>query len=72
MAAKTKQTRKVIDTADAKKAGIMIEALEDMTDKFNNWEAGFFENIYDWFITKGGSLSPAQFESLERIYRKFF
>jgi hypothetical protein len=48
----------------------MLTALEDEA-ALSEWEIDFIANIADWFISKERSLSPKQYETLEKIYRKF-
>jgi hypothetical protein len=47
----------------------MLTALEDEA-QLTDWEIDFVASVSDWFY-KGQSLSPKQFETLEKVYRKF-
>jgi hypothetical protein len=48
----------------------MLTALET-ENNLNDWEKGFVADISDWFLIKERTLSPAQYDRLETIYRKF-
>ena len=50
---------------------IWLEALLDFEDKFTEWERNFYTNVSEWF-EGGHKLSPNQYETLEKIYRKFY
>ena len=70
MATKRKSTAPDLDR-QIENVGIWIHALEDHTDRMSLWEQNFLENVSDWF-GDGGNLSPAQYETLEKLYRKFY
>ncbi len=49
----------------------MITALED-EDKLNAWEQEFVASISDRFLGKCKELTPAQYDRLKIIYRKWY
>jgi hypothetical protein len=53
-----------------KKITAMLTALEK-EDNLTEWEQGFVNDISDWWLIKERNLSPAQYERLDTIYRKF-
>jgi hypothetical protein len=51
----------------------MLEAVNVVdTEKLSEWESKFLENTYDRFFSVGRPLSVGQYNSLLRLYRKFY
>jgi hypothetical protein len=48
----------------------MLTALET-EDKLSTWEEGFVGSMTDWFLIQQRDLTPKQYETLEKIYKKF-
>ena len=71
MEAKRKVSRKMSDEREIKNVDIWLQALEDETEKMNEWEQGFYTSVSDWFYNDH-PLSPKQYETLERLYRRFY
>lgn len=74
METKRAKAKKIVVVADREmeNTAIWLEALEDFVDKFNDWELKFYESMCDWFVQRGKKLSPRQYESLERLYHRFY
>lgn len=70
MAGKRKEITKNLDP-EIEKTDIMLKALED-EDGLSDWEREFMLSVSDWFYMRDKKLTPAQFSTLERIYRKFY
>ena len=63
-------TSNAISKEENERAVVWLHAVEDM--ELNDWEQGFVANCSDWVFKNNGRLSRKQYESLEKIYRKFF
>lgn len=61
--------KKAVDERTTK-VDVMLRALEDQD--VNEWEKGFLSSVSDWFYMKQGNLSERQYETLEKIYRRFY
>lgn len=54
-----------------KKTAEMFEALDDQTERMTPWERDeFYPSVSSRFYDKGLPLSPLQYETLERMYRR--
>ena len=71
METKRKETKKSVKPVDreVENTDIWLKALEDQ-DGLSDWEKDFIASVTDWFYGDH-KLSPKQYQTLERIYRKF-
>jgi hypothetical protein len=68
-ASKTSRIEAHTLTERGKSIQAMLNALET-EDGLTPWEIGFVHDQMDWFY-RLRDLTPRQFETLEKIYRKF-
>lgn len=68
MAGKRDQTK--ASEVSLKDIAIWLEALADQTDRMNDWEVGFLENVTDQF--ENGKLTDGQIVKLKEVYDKYY